>query len=370
MKKLFTLIAATMIFMGGYAQGTYTVSKDETFTAGEEINSVENIKMILGGSGAFTSGKKRANYVDEDFQCYTQAINGIYNENAEPGGGYFIFKTAKKGALTIGVDVNKGKRLVLQDAKFNVISDFTYNLPSTAGGESQVLDATKGISANSYGTITLDVEAGGTYYLVLSGSKLGVQGFKYFVDASSPETLTTAASGFATYASSQVIDYAKSGLTAYAVTYDASAGKLLYNKLEGAVKANTGVVVCGESAKAYTLAVSTDEAVDVTSELQISDGSVVGDGATIYALSTKNGETGFYRVKDGLAVPAGKGYLKILQVSAAKEFFAIGNETTGISSIEAAAPRHDNVAYSLSGQRVGDSYKGIVIINGKKVIRK
>lgn len=30
----------------------------------------------------------------------------------------------------------------------------------------------------------------------------------------------------------------------------------------------------------------------------------------------------------------------------------------------------NNAAYNLAGMRVGDDYKGIVIVNGKKYIRK
>lgn len=350
---------------GGYAQGTYTVSKDETFTAGKEINTVDNIIMVLGSSGTYSSGKKRANYVDEDFQYYTQANNGIYNENAEPGGGYFIFKTAKKGSLTIGVDVNKGKRLVLQDANFDVINDFTYNLPSTAGGESQVLDANKGVEANSYGTITFKVSENGTYYLVLQGSKLGVQGFKY----TTTETLTIAASGYTTYTASYPVNYSANNLTAYAVKY--SAGTISYNEIKGVVPAKTPVLVAGTASQKYELAKAETDGKTVDTDLKAADGSTIKGDGTIYGFGTKNDVSGFRRVADGVVVPAKKAYLVINDAANSKEFFAFDGETTGISTIETTTAKTENgVAYSLSGQRVGDSYKGIVIINGKKVVRK
>ena len=41
---------------------------------------------------------------------------------------------------------------------------------------------------------------------------------------------------------------------------------------------------------------------------------------------------------------------------------------SGISSVEANVAEN-NVAYNLAGQKVSDSYKGVVIINGKKVIK-
>lgn len=43
---------------------------------------------------------------------------------------------------------------------------------------------------------------------------------------------------------------------------------------------------------------------------------------------------------------------------------------TGINAIEAAKPVQSDVMYNLSGQKVGAGYKGIVIKNGKKVLVK
>ncbi|GEM_PF-296633 len=45
--------------------------------------------------------------------------------------------------------------------------------------------------------------------------------------------------------------------------------------------------------------------------------------------------------------------------------------TTGINTVNAGIEnKADGKVYNLSGQQVGDDYKGIVIVNGKKVIRK
>ncbi|MCR4582821.1 MAG: hypothetical protein K5764_04625 [Prevotella sp.] len=49
----------------------------------------------------------------------------------------------------------------------------------------------------------------------------------------------------------------------------------------------------------------------------------------------------------------------------------LGEPTGGIRTVqtEPSAARHDNVMYNLSGQQVDDSYKGIVIKNGKKIMK-
>ena len=44
--------------------------------------------------------------------------------------------------------------------------------------------------------------------------------------------------------------------------------------------------------------------------------------------------------------------------------------TTGISNISAAEVSKQAEVYNLSGQRVDASYKGIVVRNGRKYLRK
>ncbi len=58
--------------------------------------------------------------------------------------------------------------------------------------------------------------------------------------------------------------------------------------------------------------------------------------------------------------------------AAAREFIGFGDdETTGINTIaNSKQPIANSQVYNLAGQRVGKDYKGIVIVNGKKYIRK
>ena len=46
------------------------------------------------------------------------------------------------------------------------------------------------------------------------------------------------------------------------------------------------------------------------------------------------------------------------------------SKTTGIDHVKTADQAGDGKAYDLSGRRVNESYKGIVIKNGKKYIQK
>jgi len=42
----------------------------------------------------------------------------------------------------------------------------------------------------------------------------------------------------------------------------------------------------------------------------------------------------------------------------------------GIESVKTAAVKADAAAYNLAGQKVAADYKGLVIVDGKKMIRK
>ena len=73
----------------------------------------------------------------------------------------------------------------------------------------------------------------------------------------------------------------------------------------------------------------------------------------------------------GYTVSAGKSYLLLTAALAAKGFDFIdlpGSETDGINKVNTLV--ETGVRYNLAGQRVGNDYKGIVVVNGKKYLRK
>lgn len=80
-------------------------------------------------------------------------------------------------------------------------------------------------------------------------------------------------------------------------------------------------------------------------------------------------EGSFWRAGEGASVKPNRAYLKISAgTNAARLSVRLDNETTGIGGIATADNDTAAPAYNLSGQRVTDGYKGIVIKNGRKVI--
>ena len=183
-------------------------------------------------------------------------------------------------------------------------------------------------------------------------------------------TLTTAASGFSTYAADYDVDYSAAGLKAYAITLDEAAKTVKYTEATGVVPAGKAVLVKGDANTEYTLTPATEEAGEFTTDLQISDGTVTTEGGLYYAFATVDGKSGFKKLADGLTIPAKKGYLK-LSTASAKGFFDFDDTTTGIKGIsEGTIDEEETPLFNLAGQRVSKSYKGVVVKNGKKFVNK
>ena len=93
-------------------------------------------------------------------------------------------------------------------------------------------------------------------------------------------------------------------------------------------------------------------------------------GENEYALSLGQNGVGFY-LWEGKEIAANKAYLSLGSVAGAKAFtFQFDNgETTAIEQ-PAINGKQSGDTYNLNGVRVNDNYKGIVIKNGKKILKK
>ena len=97
-------------------------------------------------------------------------------------------------------------------------------------------------------------------------------------------------------------------------------------------------------------------------------GPITADGSQ-YVLGKKDGVVRFYRVKSGATIPANKAYITI--DGGAKEFLDFNNDdnTTAIANM-IEMRMDENQGFNLQGQRVDNSYRGIIVKNGKKYINK
>ena len=186
MKKFFTLIAAVALAASVNAQGTYAVQVGDKVNAGDKITKVENITLTYmeNDGTAFADGKATDNWADADFTAYVCGKNnGKLKKDAEPTGCVYKFETVKAGSVTVGVQLAGNKGFHILDADFAEVAPASYNLPAAKDGDSQEFEQNeKGeniIAEKSNGIVTFDVAAGGTYYVLAAGTKMGFYGFKY-----------------------------------------------------------------------------------------------------------------------------------------------------------------------------------------------
>lgn len=172
------------------------------------------------------------------------------------------------------------------------------------------------------------------------------------------------------------------GVTCYTLNYTSGNTGVKATEVEGTLAANKPVLVNavqGTYTFANTALVSA--ATTLPTETQ-TYGALVGVYTDTYCpendylLGVKDNVVAFYH-------PAGENtnYIRAYRAylhadgAGAREFIGInfGGETTGINALDNLTnTQFDNNApmYNLAGQRVGASYKGVVIQNGKKYIKK
>ena len=179
---------------------------------------------------------------------------------------------------------------------------------------------------------------------------------------------------WATYVTPKDIDFAAStGVKAYKVT--GTDGKIELEEVTEAPKGTPLVIAAEEAGYVFAEAASAPAAV-TGNLLKAADGTQTGNGAgNFYVLGKDNqGKVGFGPLGDGVTLAVGKAYIDGTEVTA-KGFlpFVIGDEeseTTSISEELRVKSEESSSAYNLSGQRVSKDYKGIVVVNGKKFVRK
>ena len=202
----------------------------------------------------------------------------------------------------------------------------------------------------------------------------GINFTKMVVTYGKIKSVTPTTNGYATFACSYPVNYRENGLKAYTIKVDEDNQKVAYTEFTGVVPAGKAVLVCGTEGQKYELTPATEKA-DATfaTDLKVSNGNVKSDGTNFYGFTTKGGVSGFVLVAKDVAVPLGKGYLRLTgNTAAAPVFYSIniGGGTTAIGQVEVEKGTENGAIYNLAGQRVDASYKGVVIKNGKKYVNK
>ncbi|GEM_PF-2089258 len=228
--------------------------------------------------------------------------------------------------------------------------------------------------SNDKKTVTTDVIPAGDIWIKAMKEDGTSETMVCFYDIEFNPAIEVTSAGWATTVTPDyAVDFAD-GVQAYIVE---SVGEAITLKEIDDAPANTPIIV-NASKGSYTMTKKATATSDVNgNKLEAATGAETGDGTgNYYVLGMTNKGVGFGKLANGVKLAKGKAYIDGNEFVDAKDFypFVIGdeeNETTSINSIENGESRIENYDYfNLSGQRVGKDYKGIVIVNGKKVIRK
>ena len=197
----------------------------------------------------------------------------------------------------------------------------------------------------------------------------------FWPEQQSAVNVTIGESGYATFYYTNSSYVIPEGVEAKAVE-NISGNILTLIPLEGIIPAGYAVILEGEPGE-YTFEPTSEEGIAGENMLRGTEETTMitpeDQTCKYYMLTVKDGTVGFYYGANDGAIfenQAHRAYLPVpvSQTNGAKGFFF--NEATGIDNMLATDENAGHAVYNLSGQHVNDSYKGVVIINGKKVLRK
>ena len=349
-----------------YKDWTDISDQSDAVYAGNSAGGGESIQLRSNNSNSgivsTTSGGnvKKISVTWADGTLDTRTLD-IYGKNSAYTAASDLYASATRGTKI-------GSLVIGSSTTLTVEGDYEYiGLRSNSG-------------AMYFDNIAIEWESGGTTY----------SGYCTSVPTTATATIP-AGKEWITFCSTANLDFTPSntieGLKgAYTITaHESQAITLTATEMTGTVKAGTGLLL-----RAAAVDNTNDQVINIpvaaTGEEQ-TDNMLIGVTEDTYIYPTvdeghktnlglSNGEFHPYSAAGTLA--AGKAYLQIPTADlptapGAKLIIVFDGEATGIANLN--VNDNDNIdanapTYNLAGQRVNKSYKGVVIVNGKKMLRK
>lgn len=188
-------------------------------------------------------------------------------------------------------------------------------------------------------------------------------------------TLTITSAGYATYVTKSDVSIPE-GVEVYGVKVnDKSTIELISLEKDENIAKGTAILVKGEPGD-YTFVATEHEAATISGNklIAVTEATTIEDTSddNYYALAQIDGKVGFYKIKAGVTIPAGKAVLHV-NLTDAKQFYPLDEaaDVTAINGLSAATTAAtDSAFYTLQGVKTVKPSKGLYIHNGKKVIIK
>lgn len=408
-------------------------SKEEVATVDEEGNVTltgnegsTTIKAIFSGNEVFESGEASYTLIVK-LPAPVRAFQKVTaTEDITDGNYLIVYQGPKSGTDETEVSVAFNGGLEALDAPNNTIDvdvagdlivtdqDAYFTINTTDGTLMSASGKYIGRNNNSNGldssettqyTNTFAIDEDGNAVITASGNctmrynyavdqqrfryyKSGQKAIYLYKEIPTPETVeVTIKEGFegTTIASAYPLDLTQAeGLTAYIATGKVGTSKVYITTeaVNAVAPAQTGLLIKG-AAGTYQIPVAKPADADETAfAANLLVGAVEGytptdtdvAAKTIYRYGKNASGCGFLLVSNTTqTVGAGKAYLRLTEeMAAAAAAYGIAFDGVEVTAIEGVAADSQNVnapMYNLAGQRVNKSYKGVVIQNGKKMVK-
>ena len=241
------------------------------------------------------------------------------------------------------------------------------------------------VSGTSDQTVTITGDENSAYMVEIAQTQGNGSGDGYIksitITKTGFESGIITASGWNTFSSNYALDLStiSDGTTAYVATSTSGSGVTL-TKTTAKVAAGTGLMINGTPNAAFKIDTTNDAATFEGDNLLVGlpNGGTVpvaGVGFNYVFGWTVPAEPGFYLVNgDTPTLGDNKAYLHTTTALSGKLNIIIDDSTSQeeeTDGIKAVSTKVENgVRYNLAGQKVGADYKGIVIVNGKKMLNK
>lgn len=192
--------------------------------------------------------------------------------------------------------------------------------------------------------------------------------------AAATTTVTINKYGYATYCSALPIDYSSTdGYTAWRISSIADDGTITFEKITEQIKGGQGVLLYNKDADGVNTSSATITFANGDTEFSDAQNRFVGTTAPTYVASeTAYGLSTNKFVKNNVAgvIPAGKAYIPAAEIpNNVRAFtFVFSDPITGISEIQTVSPEEFGAMFNLAGQRISQPQKGVIIVNGKKIL--
>lgn len=239
----------------------YAVAEGFTPTDNQVVAATTNVSLTYGADGSWKAAVAEGSvsgysaYVSGNGNPKNNGAGYTTNNKTLPNSGtYYIFSPTVAGTIKAAIVLNSGKDFyVVKGSNGEALSPSDVQLSNNNGAVAYDTSNPYRVTAKLNGCCQFDVEAGETYYMFCTGSKLGFYGFEFTAATVVPaQTYTTvydlaasmmaASSNFEGNSGSLAPKTAEAAANAPELVVDATSGKLGANNADWA-QLNAGTVL-------------------------------------------------------------------------------------------------------------------------------